>query len=177
MGRISIFKEPELLSEAHNVSDFDSGKPDLDIFLSQLAIASQRDGFARTFVSVDAGSNIVGYYALCGGTIGRNDAPRRIGGHGAPKEIPVVLLARLAVDRKAQGQGLGTKLMHHAFKSSLIAAETVAFRAVMVHALDDEAAEFYSKFGFRPARHAKDTLLISIGDVAHIIEEAPRSGD
>jgi GNAT superfamily N-acetyltransferase len=176
MGRVSAFKEPELLSGAHDVTGFNSGKPDLDIFLNQLALSGQREGFARTFVVADAGAAVVGYYALCGGTIGRDDAPRRIGGHGAPKEVPVVLLARLAVDRRLQGRGLGTMLLHHAFKSALTAAATVAFRAMMVHALDEEAAEFYSKFGFRPARRAENTLLMSIGDVAHIIKHVPRPG-
>ena len=136
---MNLFRAPEPLSSVHKLSDFDSGKPELDIFLSQLEMASQRDGFARTFVVSDSELNVLAYYAPCGGTIGRSDAPRQIASHGAPKEVPVVLLARLAVDTRFQGRGVGTMLMHHAFRSTLTAAENVAFRAMMVHALDEEA--------------------------------------
>jgi GNAT superfamily N-acetyltransferase len=169
MERVADFAEPEPLSSGHDVMDFDSGRLELDVFLSQLAWSSQRDGFARTFVISDANKRVGGYYALCGGSIGRVDAPRAIARHGAPREVPVVLLARVAVDTPCQGRGLGTMLMHHAFSSSLSASEHVGFRAMMVHSLDDEARRFCAKFGFRSAGKAERTLLISMDDIARII--------
>jgi GNAT superfamily N-acetyltransferase len=172
-----MFRKPELLTDHHRLHRFESGKPSLDAFLLHIALNSQRDGFARTFVVADEEFNVAAYYALCGGTISRAEAPRQIASHGAPKEVPVVLLARLAVNRGFQGRGLGTMLMHHAFTSAMAAAQTVGFRALMVHALDAEAADFYRKFGFRPARDAEQTLLISLTDVARIIENVPRPGE
>lgn len=68
-------------------------------------------------------------------------------------------------------------LVHHAFRSAVASGAMVAFRAMMVHALDDEAAQFYSKFGFRPARHAPNTLLISSKDIKRILADVPISGD
>jgi GNAT superfamily N-acetyltransferase len=177
MGKVSGFREPELLSDTHRIFRFESGKPALDAFLLDLAATSQRSGFARTFVVSDDDVQVVGYYALCGGSINRSDAPRQIVGHGAPIEVPVVLLARLAVHRDFQGQGLGTMLMHHAFKSTLASAQTVGFRALMVHALDDEARIFYSKFGFRASRYAERTLLLAVPDIVHILENVPRVGE
>ena len=172
-----MFRKPELLTDHHQLFRFQSGKPSLDAFLLHVAMDSQRDGFARTFVVADGEFNVAAYYALCGGTISRSEAPRQIAAHGAPKEVPVVLLARLAVDRRFQGLGLGTMLMHHAFSSAVAAAQTVGFRALMVHALDAEAMKFYRKFGFRSVKNAEQTLLMSLQDAARIIETVPRTGE
>jgi GNAT superfamily N-acetyltransferase len=168
--------KPTLLLESHKLEDFDSGKPSLDTFLKNTAIENQREGHSRTFVVVDANSRVIGFHALCSGMMSRDNAPRQIGGHGAPKDISVALLARLAVDRNHQGRQLGTLLLYHAFSSVLSASEFVGFRAVMVHALDDEGVTFYKKFGFRSAKGLERTLLISLPDVAQIIQRslAPR---
>jgi len=171
-----MFGKPTLLLESHKVEDFDSGKPSLDAFLKTNAIESQRQGHSRTFVIVDANHSVIGFHALCSGMISRDNATRQIGGHGAPRDIPVALLARLAVDRNHQGRQFGTLLLHHAFSSVLSASEFVGIRAIMVHALDDEGATFYTKFGFRSAKGLERTLLISLPDVARIMERslAPR---
>lgn len=169
MGRLTVFRKPVPLSEAHKLELFDSGKPALDYFLTHVALRSQQDGHARTFVITDEEENVVGYHALCGGMLDRENAPRQVGGHGAPREIPVALLARLAVDRRHQGRQLGTVLMRHAFASVVAASSFVGFRAIMVHALDDEAAAFYAKFGFRAAKGLERTLLLSLNDITRIL--------
>lgn len=170
-----MFGKPALLSEIHKLDHFDSGKPSLDYFLRSVALASQRDGHSRTFVIADNDFNVVGYHALCGGMLDRENTPRQIGGHGTPREIPVALLARLAVDINHQGRQLGTMLLRHAFSCVLSASEFVGFRAIMVHALDEDAVAFYEKFGFRASKGLERTLLISLQDVTTIMERSSRS--
>ena len=166
------FRRPTLLSDVHRVDEFDSGKPALDAFLRDMAMHNQREAYARTFVIATDDYRVAGYHALCAGMIHRNDAPRVVKGHRAPGEIPVALLARLAVDRRYQGQGLGAALLRHALLSVLAAMETVAFRAVMVHALDDEAERFYLKYGFRSAKGLERTLLLPAKDIAAALAAA-----
>lgn len=161
-----MYRRPAPLASQHRFDGFDSGKPDLDAYLHDLARTSHESGLARTFVIAEADFAVVGYYSLCAAMIARKEAPRDIGGHGAPRDIPVALLARLAVDRRYQGRGLGAQLLKASLLSVLAGAEHVAFRAVMVHALDADAAGFYSKFGFRAARGSEDTLLLPLKDIA-----------
>ena len=98
--------------------------------------------------------------------IGRQNVPRRIGGHGAPTAIPVLPLARLAVDRTAQGRGIGGLLLRHAFETAVLSSESVGSRAILVHAIDDDAERFYLNYGFQPAKGVERTLLRSLKDVA-----------
>jgi GNAT superfamily N-acetyltransferase len=165
-----VYHKPVLLSPAHRTDGFDSGEPSLDNFLVNVALCSQIERHARTFVIAGDDGLVLGYHALCAGMLDRKYSPRQIGGHGAPREIPVALLARLAVDRRHQGKKLGSVLLRHAFAAVLAASQTVAFRAIIVHALHDEAAAFYAKFGFKPVDGLERTMVISLQDVARIIE-------
>ena len=155
-----MFRRPSPLSESHLVSDFDCGKSPLNDFLILTAISNQRAGYSRTFVIADAEFRVAGYYSLCASMITRQAAPRDIGGHGSPKEIPVVLLARLAVDSRYHGQGLGALLLKNALASAATASENVGIRALMVHAIDDQAAHFYRRYGFRSVKDDNRTLFL-----------------
>lgn len=169
------FRKPAPLSGAHKIDGFDSGRAELDEFLFNMALHNQREGHSRTFVIADADYNVVGYHSLCAGMISRNNAPRSVGGHGAPRDIPVALLARLAVDKKHQGKGLAKALLRNAFNAVMSSSQLVAFRAVMVHALDEDAERFYRKFGFKSAKGLERTLLLSLNDIAASIEHAIRA--
>lgn len=160
------FRRPAPLTERHHVDDFDSGRPELDDYLKTLALHNQQQGYSRTFVICDADNRVVAYHALCAGMISRENTPRQVAGHGAPREIPVALLARLAVDRRYQGQGLGGALFKNACLAVISSSQLVAFRAVMVHALDDEAEAFYLRYGFRRAKGLERTLLLPTKDIA-----------
>jgi GNAT superfamily N-acetyltransferase len=160
------------LSEHHRIDGFDCGKPDLNVYLAERARESQRDGYARTYVISDADQLVVGYYSVCSSMISRNVAPRQIAGHGAPRDIPVILLARLAVDGAYQGLGLGGDLLKHAMQMATLSAERVGVRAMLVHALDDDAERFYRKYNFRPARELDRTLLRSLNDIATSLQVA-----
>ncbi len=160
-----MYRKPVPLNEQHRLDDFDSGKPVLDVFLKEMALHNQAQGYTRTFVIAGADFRVVGYHSLCAGMISRENAPRQVKGHQAPGEIPVALLARLAVDRRHHGQGLGGELLKNALLAVIAASDAVAFRAVMVHALDDEATGFYLRYGFRQAKGLDRTLLLSVKDI------------
>jgi GNAT superfamily N-acetyltransferase len=160
-----MYRRPVPLGTQHRLNGFDSGRPDLDHYLQETARANHESGLARTFVIAAEDFSVVGYYALCAAMIARKEVPRDIGGHGSPRDIPVALLARLAVDRRHQGRGLGAQLLKAALLSAVAGAEHVAFRAMMVHALDDDAGRFYAKYGFRAAKGSERTLLLPLKDV------------
>ncbi|EUB95251.1 GCN5-related N-acetyltransferase [Rhizobium sp. CF080] len=160
-----MYRKPVPLGEQHHLGDFESGKPVLDRFLKEMALHNQAQSYTRTFVIADADFRVVGYHSLCAGMISRENAPRQVKGHQAPGEIPVALLARLAVDRRHHGQGLGGELLKNALLAVVATSEVVAFRAVMVHALDDEASSFYLRHGFRQAKGLDRTLLLPVKDI------------
>lgn len=167
-----MFRKPAPLDENHRVEDFFSGKPALDEFLKDMALHNQQQGFSRTFVIADADFRVAGYHSLCAGMISRDNAARQAKGHRAPHEIPVALLARLAVDRRYQGQGLGRALLKNALLAVIPSSQLVAFRAVMIHAIDQDAERFYEKFGFRAAKGLERTLLLPTKDIALSLQAA-----
>jgi predicted N-acetyltransferase YhbS len=167
-----MFRKPAPLAENHSLDDFDSGKPALDVFLKDMALYNQMQGYTRTFVVATADFHVVGYHSLCAGMISRENTPRQVKGHNAPGEIPVALLARLAVDRRHQNMGLGKALLKNALMSVVSSSQLVAFRAVMVHALDDEAETFYARFGFRSAKGLERTMLLSTKDIVASLAQA-----
>ena len=107
---------------------------------------NQTSGDTRTYV-VERDKKVVGYFSLAPGSISRKEATARAA-KAAADPIPVVLLARLAVDESEQGQGLGKALLKDALKRAYAGAEIIGGRAILVHAIDQEAAEFYARFGF-----------------------------
>ena len=161
-----MFRRPAPLSASHELADFNCGNVDLNSFLFDRALASQREGFSRTYVVADKQLRVVGYYSVCSSMIGRGFVPRQIGGHGAPRDIPVILLARLAIDTLYQGQGLGAELLKHAMQMAVLSSETIGVRAVLVHAVDDAAERFYRKFNFRAAKGPDRILLRGLDDIA-----------
>jgi GNAT superfamily N-acetyltransferase len=167
-----MFRKPAPLGDHHRTDEFNSGKPSLDAFLKDLALYNQHQGYSRTFVIADTDYRVVGYHSLCAGMISRENAPRQVRGYQAPKEIPVALLARLAVDSRCQKQGLGLALLKNALLSVISTSQLVAFRAVMIHALDDEAEAFYAKFGFRAAKGLERTWLLPTKDIAVSLQAA-----
>jgi GNAT superfamily N-acetyltransferase len=167
-----MYRRPVPLAENHRTDDFDSGKPALDAFLKDMALYNQQQGYTRTFVIADRDFRVAGYHSLCAGMISRNHAPRQVKGHNAPGEIPVALLARLAVDKQHQGRGLGKALLKNALMAVVSTSQLVAFRAVMVHALDDDAERFYRQFGFRSAKGLERTLLLPTKDIVVSLAQA-----
>lgn len=154
----------EKLDETHSLDAFDCGKPVLDQWLLRWARAASRDATAQTYV-VHRGGVVVGYYAICAGSVRREDVPLRVGKGQANRPIPVILLARLAVDAREHGSGLGKALLKDALQRIASAAEVIAARAVLVHAIDDDARSFYVHFGFEASPVDPLQLLLLMKDL------------
>jgi GNAT superfamily N-acetyltransferase len=137
----------EELGEAHDLSGFDSGQPVLDNWLRGFARHAQANRTGRTFVWRAADGVVVAYFTLAAHEVVKGELPGRIG-RGGPDRVPAALLARLALDRRLQGQGLGARLLVDALGRIIEASRRVAVRVVVVDAIDDRAAAFYRQFGF-----------------------------
>ena len=135
------------LDRTHRVESFDCGYEGLDRYLTRFALNNQSAGSAHTYVAVE-GDRAIGYYSLAVGAVAHAEAPPRVTKGLARHPVPVMLLARLAVDRAARGQGLGAILLHDALRRTLQAADIVGIRAVIVHAKGDDAKRFYEHFDF-----------------------------
>jgi GNAT superfamily N-acetyltransferase len=154
----------EKLASDHNLALFDCGKPALDDWLKRFALTNQRSDAARTYV-IHRMDRVLGYYSLSAGAVRREESPSRIAKGLARHPIGVILLARLAVDHTEQGMGLGRVLLVDALSRSLAAADSVGARAILVHAIDDEAAMFYKKYGFEPSPIDSRQLLLLMKDL------------
>lgn len=150
----------------HATDTFDSGEARLDIWLRRFAGQAQRRAAARTFVTTGEGGEIIGYYTLVAGELTHERATPEVR-RGLSKHfpIPVALLARLAVDRGHQGRGIGSSLLLDALDRALLASEHMATRAVVVDAISDEAARFYTHHGFRPLSEDPLTLMIHLAEI------------
>ena len=164
MSSTAPFQGPELLTSSHELAAFDCGKPALNTYLVRFALMNQLSGTARTYVAQRA-HRIVGYYSLAAAAVEPASAPTRVGKGLARYPIPLTLLARLAVDKAEQGNGLGSALLKDAFKNFLLAQEIVASRALLVHAKDDEAAKFYARYGFEASHLDKYHLYMLTKDI------------
>ena len=158
------FGAVEPLEPHHNVDRFECGREQLDRWLRAYAGQGQRRDTARTFVVCKREeTDVVGYYTLVASQVEQGEATGEVQ-RGTSKHfpIPVCLIARLAVDRSEQGIGLGRSLLLEALQRTEHASRSVAMRAVLVHALDENAAAFYAHFGFRSASTEPMTLMVPL---------------
>ena len=147
---------PRPITATDQTEDFESGKASLDRYLIERAVSNHIGDIARCYVCLDEQSGqILGYYTLSAVAIAHTNLPGKVR-RNAPNPVPAVLLGRLAVDRSAQGQGLGRFLVRDAILSTLAAADRIGVRVLLVHALHQEAASFYESIGFR--RSPTDSL-------------------
>ena len=138
------------LRREHNTSAFHCGEDSLDRFLDRFAFPNQQAGGSTSYVALSE-NQIVGFYSLAVGQVVYEDAPERLSKGLASHPVPVMLLARLAVDLNWQGKRLGAGLLRDALLRTLQAADIVGIRAIVVHAKNDEARRFYEHFGFFPS--------------------------
>jgi GNAT superfamily N-acetyltransferase len=138
------------LDRTHVVERFDCGHEELNRYISRFALNNQLAGSAQTYVAI-MGREVVGYFSLAVGAVAHAQAPTRMVKGLSRHPVPVMLLARLAVDHEVKGKGLGAALLHDALARTLQAADIAGIRAVIVHAKDDEARRFYEHFDFDPS--------------------------
>ncbi len=155
----------EPLGTQHNLDEFDCEKHEsLNTWLKKYARANQASDTSKTYV-VHRNNIIVGYYAIAAGSVRKQDAAARAAKGGQPDPIPISLLARLAVDRREQGRGLGTALLKDALLRIEQAADIIGIRAVLVHAIDADAANFYKKFDFEECPVDELHLMLLMKDI------------
>lgn len=154
---------PEPLSDHHGLDGFDSGVAALDDWLRRRARANQVSGASRTYVACRDG-RVVAYYALASGSVMAAGASGRFR-RNMPDPIPVAILGRLAIDRSAQGAGLGRSLVRDAAGRVLQAADILGIRGLLVHAISDQAHGFYVAMGFEPSPLDPMTLLVTLDDL------------
>ena len=154
---------PEHLTSEHDVSGFDSGVVELDHWLIRRALQNEASRASRTFVIAD-GQRVVGYYALATGAVSHDAVTGRIR-RNMPEPIPVMVIARLAVDRQHQGRGLGAALLRDALLRTLQAAEIAGIRAVLLHAVSEDAKRFYAHHGFSESPIDPMTMMITLAEV------------
>jgi GNAT superfamily N-acetyltransferase len=160
------YREPVPIATGHVTDEFDCGKPALNDWLRNHALQSDAAGAARVFVTTEDETNVVGYYALAGADVEPAAATERLAkGQPRHRDISVVLLARLAVDARHQAQGVGRSLLRDAMERSVIAAENVGLRAILVHAKDDEARRWYENYGFESSPTDPLHLILLMKDV------------
>ena len=164
----------EKLNATHDVDSFECGKEPLNRFLKRFALANQNADSARTYVAC-RGLTVLAYYSLAAGAVEPADAPLRVGKGLARHPVPVMLLARLAVDLTWQGRGLGKALVKDALLRTAAAADIAGIRALLVHAKDDEARGWYEALEFEAKPHGSLSPVLahegSAGNVERMIED------
>jgi len=163
------YTEPRPLTAEHDIAGFREGS--LDEWLRRCALTNQASGSARTFVTCLAG-RVVGYYALASGAVSRTSAPTRVA-KAMPEPVPVLLLARLAVDQTVQGHGLGWRLLRDAILRTLQVADQVGVRALLAHALDEGAADFYARYDFQPSPTDPLHMVLLLKDARALLRTMP----
>jgi len=155
-------RPPAKLNSSHQVEGFDSGNDQLNHWLKNRALKNELEGASRTYVlCVDEA--VVGYYCLANGAVGQATATGRVR-RNMPDPIPVMVIGRLAVDRRWQGKGIGKALIRDAILRTLQAAEIAGIRAILVHAISEDAKQFYQKCGFTASPVDPMTLMVKVND-------------
>ncbi|HYH65233.1 MAG TPA: GNAT family N-acetyltransferase [Urbifossiella sp.] len=153
------------LTEGHSRTAFACGQPTLDRFLKESARQNQDKGMSRTFVLLrDEEVRVYGYYTLSGGQVNTTDLPPKTAKKLPKYPVPVAMLGRLAVDSSVQGMRLGELLLIDAIHRTLAASELVGMFALVVDALNDRAAEFYTHYGFERFPDRQDRLYLPLAE-------------
>jgi GNAT superfamily N-acetyltransferase len=158
---------PGPISDNHDISGFDCGHTSLNEWLRKRAIKNEKNGASRTFV-VCNGDTVIGYYSLAAGAVTREEASGNVR-RNMPDPIPVMILGRLAVDQQWQGQQIGIGLLKDAILRTLAVAEQTGIRALLVHALSEEAKRFYLQCGFHESPVNDMTLMITLDEAGNAI--------
>jgi GNAT superfamily N-acetyltransferase len=164
MRNEQTLRAPKTLTEGHDCSDFGCGQPQLNRYIKKYALLNQENEISRTYVAA-RDDRVVGYYTLAFGSISHEEAAAGIKKNLPGHPIPIILLARLAVDVREQGTGLGKGLLRDAMLRTVQAADIGGLRAMLTHAKDEAAKSFYERYGFIESPISPLTLMLSIQDI------------
>jgi GNAT superfamily N-acetyltransferase len=158
---------PTSITDDHVLNDFDCGEASLNDWLKKRAFKNHASGASRCFVIADK-KNVVGYYSLSAGAISHDGAPKSMR-RNMPDPLPILLMGRLAIDKKYHNQGLGSALLRDAMlRAAGVAQETGVF-AILVHALSDTAKQFYLSRGFVQSPLQPMTLIMTIATIREVL--------
>ena len=155
---------PLPLAASHVLDNFACGEASLDEWLKRRALSNQLSGASRTFVVSDHDGRVYGYYAMAAGAVTHQAATSAVR-RNMPDPVPVMVLARLAVDHRAQGLKLGGALLKEAVHRAVMVSQHAGVRALLVHALHDRAKEFYEHYGFQESPVHPMTLMLRLNTV------------
>ena len=167
---------PAPIAATHDLNSFDSGVPSLDAWLKQRALKNHASGASRCFVlcaGAQVGTNVVGYYTLTAGAISHEAAPKTMR-RNMPDPLPVLLLGRLAIDKRYHNQGLGSALLRDACLRALAVARDAGVFAILLHAISPEAKQFYLSRGFVQSPLQPMTLMMTLATARVILSEPPK---
>jgi GNAT superfamily N-acetyltransferase len=159
VGKIKRLQAPTLLLPEHDLTSFNCGEPVMNDWLKRRALGNQSSGASRTFVVADGAQIVCAYYTLAAGAVDHSIATNAIR-RNMPEPVPVMVLGRLAVDLASRGKGLGADLLQDAILRTVRLAKEVGIRALIVHALHDQARNFYLHHGF--SESAIDPLVLML---------------
>lgn len=152
---------PQPLAATHLLDGFTCGETSLDEWLTRRALTNQFSGASRTFVVTDQDGRVFGYYAMAAGTVSGQAATSGVR-RNMPDPVPVMVLARLAVDQRVQGIKLGAALLQDAVHRAVAVSRNAGVRALLVHAIDDQAKQFYEYYGFQESPQHPMTLMLRL---------------
>ena len=165
-GGKPLYEPPRSIMADDGIERFDCGKPALNTWLHHRA--HKNEGRAsRTYVVTSAGE-VAGFYSLSAGSVELGDVPSKLR-RNMPNPLPVMVLGRMAVDLRHAGKGLGRGMLRDALQRSLEAARAIGVRAILVHAIDDDAVTFYTRFDFQVFPNGSRTLFLPIESVAQAL--------
>lgn len=152
---------PQPLLAVHRLGEFECGEPVLDEWLKRRAMNNQLTGASRTFVVIDDENRVCGFYALAAGAVAHQIATSSVR-RNMPDPVPVMVLGRLAVDLRAQGSKLGAAMLQDAVYRAVSVSQNTGVRALLVHALNDRAKQFYKHYGFQESPQHPMTLMLRL---------------
>ncbi|SCK31369.1 Acetyltransferase (GNAT) domain-containing protein [Variovorax sp. HW608] len=152
---------PQPLAATHLIDGFACGEASLDEWLKRRALSNQMSGASRTFVVTDQERRVVGYYAMAAGAVSHQMATSGVR-RNMPDPVPVMVLARLAVDRRAQALKLGAAMLQDAVNRAVTVSQNAGVRALLVHALHERAKQFYEHYGFQESPQHPMTLMLRL---------------
>ena len=160
---------PALLDDSHDCSAFDCGNAALNDWLKSRALRAQGKT-SRTYVACES-TRVIGYYCILSGSVERAELPKALKEHGLPNNIPVAILGRLARDMTYKGTGLGLDLLQDALTKIAIASRTIGIRCVLVHAIDDKAAQFWKENEFIESPLGSRTFYLPIETIINSLND------
>jgi GNAT superfamily N-acetyltransferase len=160
---------PEPLSDAHDRAYFSCAEPSLDHWLKRKALKNQSSGASRTFVLCQD-QKVIAYYCLSAGAVSQHQAPKKMR-RNMPDPLPVLVLGRLAIDKAFHNQGLGSALLRDAMFRAASVAVDAGVTAVLVHAISDQAKQFYLSRGFVASPWQPMTLVMPMKTILQILKE------